>query len=355
MSTHAPLGRIGRASRWLGLFAVLALTMGVAVATGPVSIPFDRVAGTVLRPLGVPLPALSPDQAQVLFALRLPRVLLGALVGAALAVSGAVLQGLFRNPLVDPALIGVSSGGALGVASVLIAAPGLVATWPLWAASLAPSVAAFAGGLAATLIVLRLATSGGRTDMAALLLAGIAINALAGAVLGLFSVVSTDAQLRNLTFWTFGGLGGATWKMIALVAPVLAVALVWLLRQRQALDAFLLGEVEAAHLGHAVDRVRLHAIAAAALAVGTTVAVAGLIGFVGLVVPHLVRLAIGPMHGRLVPAAALLGATLVVAADLAARMVLAPAELPVGIVTALIGAPFFLVLLVRERNSAGAH
>jgi iron complex transport system permease protein len=326
--------------------------MLVATATGPMAIAPERVAGALLRPLGFAHPELSPEQTQVLLGLRLPRVVLAALTGAALGVAGAALQGLFRNPLVDPGLIGVSSGGALGVALVLVGAADAVARAPAWCQPLALPVAAFAGGLGVTLLVHRLASARGRTDVALLLLCGIAVNALAWALLGLASVVSTDAQLRNLTFWTFGGLGGATWTAVTSVAPILGVAGVLVARQSAALDAFLIGEAEAAHLGHHVERVRRGTIAGAALAVGATVAVAGLIGFVGLVVPHLARILLGPIHSRLLPASALLGAGLLVLADTVARTVIAPAELPVGIVTAMIGAPFFLVLLLGARRGA---
>jgi iron complex transport system permease protein len=332
-----------------GLAGALVAMMLIAAAVGPMAIAPERVFGALLRPIGLTDSGLSHEQAQVLLTLRLPRIALAALTGAALAIAGASLQGLFRNPLVDPGLIGVSSGSALGVAIVLVGASAFTAL-PAWFQPLLLPVAAFGGGIAATLLVHRLATSGRRTDTALLLLAGLAVNALVGALLGLASVVSTDAQLRNFTFWTFGGLGGATWTSVLSVLVIAGVSAFLLVRQSSALDAFLIGEAEAAHLGHRVERVRRTTIAAAALAVGATVAVAGLIGFVGLVVPHLVRLVLGPLHARLLPAAALLGAALLVLADTVARTVIAPAELPVGIVTALIGAPFFMALLIGNRR-----
>lgn len=336
------------------LAAGLLAAMLVAMAVGPMAIAPGRIVGSLLGTVGFETGVMSPEQSQVLFALRMPRVILASLTGAALAISGAALQGLFRNPLVDPGLIGVSSGGALGVAFVLVLAAGALTSLPTWSAPLVTPLAAFAGGLAATLLVQRLARAGGRTDVSLLLLAGIAVNALAGALLGLASVVSTDAQLRNLTFWTLGGLGGATWTSVAAVLPVILVAGALLFRQGQALDAFLLGDAEAGHLGHRVERVRRVIVIGAALAVGATVAVAGLIGFVGLVVPHVARSVLGPLHARLLPAAALLGAALVVTADALARIVIAPAEIPVGIVTAAVGAPFFVALLARRRNEAVA-
>ncbi len=332
----------------------LVLAMLGAAAVGPMTIPPPRIAGSLLRAVGLDAVGMTPEQTQVVWALRLPRVALAALTGAALAIAGVALQGLFRNPLVDPGLIGVSSGGALGVALVLVVASGGWAALPAWAVPLVTPLAAFAGGLVATVLVHRLASGRGRTDVALLLLAGIAVNALAGAVLGLASVVSTDAQLRNFTFWTLGGLGGATWTSVLAVLPVLGVAGALIFGQGGGLDALLLGDAEAAHLGTRVERLRHRVIVGAALAVGATVAVAGLIGFVGLVVPHLARLTLGPLHRRLLPAAALLGAALVVVADATARIVVAPAEIPVGIVTAAVGAPFFVALLLRRRREAFA-
>ena len=340
-----------RAIVFVGLGALLVVGMAASVATGAVRLSPSEVAGVLARALGLPgaWPDAPPQHAAVLLSIRLPRVLLGVVVGAGLAVSGAVMQGLFRNPLADPGLVGVSSGAALGAAAAIVlgasaAAPAL-ALGPA-----AVALGAFGGGLATTLVVYRIATRrGAGTSVATMLLAGIAVNALCGAGVGALVLFADDGQLRDLTFWTLGSLGGATWGALAVAAPLVGAVLVaapWLAR---ALDAMLLGESEARHLGVHTDRVKALAIGLAALAAAAATAVAGLVGFVGLVAPHLVRLALGPAHRALLPASALAGAALLVWADLGGRLLLAPQEVPIGIVTALVGGPFFLWLLARER------
>ena len=330
----------------LALALVVAVVVGVGV--GSVWIAPADVLALIGRRLGLGTGAGVPEtQALVLEAIRLPRVVLGVLVGAALAVSGALMQGLFRNPLAEPGLAGVSAGSALAAASWIVLGVGIELA-PVLAAN-ALAWAAFAGGLATAALVYRLATHGGRTRVATLLLAGVAVSAIAGAAVGLLVTVASDAQLRTLTFWSLGSLGGATWAGLAGAAPLLlapVVAAPWLAR---GLNALLLGESEAFHLGIRVQRVKRVALVLAALGTGASVAVAGAIGFVGLVVPHLVRLALGPDHRTLLPASALLGATLLLVADLVSRTVAAPLELPIGVVTSLVGGPFFLWLLLRER------
>lgn len=343
-------GRRGRARRvgvLAGLAGLLALVALAALGTGAVAIGPGQVLAILADRVGLALPVpFEQRQALVLLNIRLPRVLLGMLVGAGLAVSGAAMQGLFRNPLADPGLIGVSSGAALGAVTVIVLGASLSTAL---GAVLLPS-AAFLGGAVATVVVYRLATSSGRTSVATMLLAGIALNALAGAGTGVLTFVADDAQLRDLTFWTLGSLGGATWSALAVLAPcILACVLAAPLLARP-LNVMLLGEQEATHLGIDAQRVKRLVVAGAALCVGAAVAVSGIIGFVGLVVPHLLRLAVGPDHRTLLPGSALLGAALLVAADLLARTVVAPAELPLGIVTALVGGPFFLWLLLRQKQ-----
>ena len=338
-----------------GLGVLLVAGALLSVAVGAVGLRPAQLVGILMAQsgLGAASPtgaaAFTDQQASVLLAIRLPRVLLSVVVGAGLAVSGAVMQGLFRNPLADPGLVGVSSGAALGAAGAIV----LGATWGVPAAgALGPvlvAVAAFAGGLATAFVVYRIATARGRTSVTTMLLAGIAVNALCGAGVGALVLFADDGQLRDLTFWTLGSLGGATWGALAIAAPLVGAAVVaspWLAR---ALDALLLGEAEARHLGVRTERVKAIAVTLAALAVAAATAVSGLIGFVGLVAPHLVRLLLGPGHRALLPASALAGAVLLVFADLVGRTVLAPVEVPIGIVTAVAGAPFFLALLMRER------
>ncbi len=333
-----------------GLGVSLVGTMILAVGIGAVAIAPDQVVGILLDGIGFPIGvAFSDQQALVLTGIRLPRVLLGALVGAGLAVSGALMQGLFRNPLADPALVGVSSGAALGASTMIVfgsllpgAVVGALGTWGI-------ALAAFGGGLVVTVVVYQIASRGSHTSVATMLLAGIALNALCGAAMGMLVLLSDDNQLRDLTFWTLGSLGGASWQTVAVVAPMIGVVLAASPYLARSLNALLLGEAEARHLGVRVESVKRLTIGLAALAVGAATAVAGLIGFVGLVVPHLVRLALGPDHRMLLPASALSGALLLVAADVLARVVAAPAEVPIGILTALGGAPFFLALL-RTRG-----
>lgn len=330
----------------LGGFAV-ALGLGAlaSAATGAVSISPAQTLAVLAGALGLEDAAwasVTDQQRAVLLSIRLPRVALGAVVGAGLAASGAVLQGLFRNALADPALVGVSSGSALGAAVAIVLGLGVLGPG-------AVAVAAFAGGLAMTAVVYQIGTHRGQTSVTTMLLAGIAVNALCGAGIGALILFADDGQLRDLTFWTLGSLGGATWATVGVTALSVAVALAatpWLARS---LDAMLLGEAEAGHLGVRTQRVKGVAVTLAALAVAVATAAAGLIGFVGLVGPHVVRLLLGPGHRVLLPGAALAGAALVVGADLASRIVLAPQEVPIGIVTALVGAPFFLWLLLRER------
>ena len=289
----------------------------------------------------------------MLFELRLPRVLLAGLVGAGLALAGASAQGLFRNPLADPALIGVAMGAVAGGVVWIVFSQTLlpgVADW-LRAASL--PLVAIAAGLATTVAVYRLASRGGSTDVATLLLGGIAINALAAAITGICVFASDDQQLRDLSFWTLGSFSAASWSTTATVAVLLLIPGIAILRRADALNALALGEDNAYCLGTDIAGLKRQLIVGIAIVTSASVAFCGVIAFVGLVAPHMVRLVLGPDHRVLLPGSALLGAALLVLADLAARTLVVPAELPVGIVTSLIGAPFFLYLLARRRGIAG--
>jgi iron complex transport system permease protein len=320
----------------LGVLFLLALLLEILL--GPVSIPAGRLLHLLFGAAG------DATEAAVLWQIRLPRALLAVAVGAALGLSGAAQQGLFRNQLADPALIGVSAGAALAaVAGIVFTAP-LHAVLPVPPGLLVP-VLAFGGGLAATFIALRLAGA----DTAGLLLAGIAVNAACGAATGLLITLSDDRQLRDITFWTMGSLASGGWAggTVTLLACLIAAALI--LPAAPALDALLLGEREAGWLGVRVERLRLRVVVATALAVGAAVAASGIIGFVGLVVPHLLRLLGSSRHGLVLGGSALLGAALLLLADTLARGIAAPAELPVGLVTSALGAPFFIMLLWRGR------
>ena len=333
----------------LGLLLVLVLWLSLAL--GPVSLPLGDTLRAALRLLGLPFEAdASIQQAELILSqIRMPRTLLGLAVGMVLALCGVAMQGLFRNPLADPGLVGVSSGAALGAAVAIVGGAAFGGLPEAFAPYLL-SACAFVGGLLVTALVYRLGRRDGQTNVATMLLAGIALTALAGAAIGLFTYLADDATLRTLTFWNLGSLNGASYaRLWPLLLATLAVAL-WLPRRARALNALLLGESEARHLGFDVERLKRELVFCTALGVGAAVAAAGLIGFIGLVVPHLMRLLVGPDHRLLLPASALAGASLLLLADLVARLALAPAELPIGIVTALIGAPFFLYLLVRGRS-----
>jgi iron complex transport system permease protein len=336
------------------LAGVLLVALVVSAGIGAFPIAPAAVLGVLLDTLGAPaaLP-FTEQQEAVLITIRLPRVLLAAVVGASLAVSGAVLQGLFRNPLADPALIGVSSGAALFAAGAIVLSAGPLAGVGSALGGMLLPLAAFGGGLLATLLIYNLARRDGATALSVMLLAGIALSNLALAGIGLFSHLSTDEQLRNITFWMFGSLASASWPILATLVPTVAVGAIVLLRLAAPLDALALGESEAAHLGVSTQSVKRRVVVCSALLVGALTAVTGIIGFIGLIAPHMVRLALGPSHRLLLPAAALTGAILVVAADSVARVVVAPAELPLGVLTAFVGAPVFLALLARSHRSGG--
>ena len=285
----------------------------------------------------------------ILFDIRLPRILLAIFVGAVLASTGAVMQGLFRNPLADPSLIGVSSGASVGASLMIVTAGGFIQGGALVGLSLV-SIGAFVGGFTATLLVYRLATSGMGTSVTTMLLAGIAIGALAGALNSLLSYFSDNDMLRQISLWQMGNLSGASWLKVSIMGVVTILLMGLFPRDSRALNALLLGESEARHLGINVQRVKRRLIVLTALGVGVSVAVAGLVGFVGLIMPHIIRLMIGPDHRWLIPASGLAGAILLVVADSLARVVVIPAELPTGILTAILGAPFFVALLLQQRK-----
>ncbi|MDX6695490.1 MAG: heme transport system permease protein [Blastocatellia bacterium] len=335
----------------LALVGLLLVVAFLAVDKGAVEISLLQCLSIIGRRVGLHLPwQFTAQQEATLLYIRLPRVTLGLIVGAGLGVSGAAMQGLFRNPLADPSLIGISSGAALAATMVVIIGDAVAFSLPPVLQLFVFPFAAFAGALVTTMLVYRLATIAGQTIVATLLLAGIAINALAQAFSGFLTFYATDTQIRSLTFWKLGSLGGATWTSVLVAAPFVLLPLLLFPRLARPLNALLLGESEAGHLGFDVERVKRLVVVMVALVVGVGVALTGLIGFVGLVVPHLLRLMIGPDHRALLPGSALLGASLLVGADLVARTVVAPAELPIGILTAITGAPFFLWLLLRDRK-----
>lgn len=329
----------------LGLAALLAVTAIVSLGIGASGTSLWTALAQTIRG-----EEIGTREAVVLFDIRLPRLALGVAVGAALAVSGAVMQGLFRNPLADPGLVGVGAGAGLGAITAIVLGSLLpLALQDALSYYLVP-LAAFFGGWATTLLLYRLSTQRGRTSVAVMLLGGIALGALAGAISGILIYMADDAQLRDLTFWGLGSLAGATWDKVFIAGPLILLALATTPFLARSLNALALGESPANHLGIPVQRMKNISILTVAAATGAAVAVSGGIGFVGIVVPHLLRILIGPDHRYLLPCAALLGATLLIAADMISRTIIAPAELPIGIVTATLGGPFFLWILLRNRS-----
>jgi iron complex transport system permease protein len=329
-----------------GLVLGLVVTVVASLCIGAVKIPLPDVLASLFGT------AEDSRYQSVFWQLRMPRIAMGFLVGGTLSVAGVLMQGMFRNPLADPALIGASSGGALGAVFVIVLAHRFFPDIPLLSDLRLLPLAAFAGALVVTGLVQRLSNVGGYTAVATLLLVGVAINALANSVIGLATFLSTDAQLRTLSFWTLGSLGAADWKVVAYTAPFCLTLIVLAPLWGGALNAIALGEAEAGHLGFSVEKVKLILIVLTAAGVGASVAFTGIILFVGLVVPHLMRTMIGPDHRWLIPGAALLGAIVLIGSDTMARTMLAPAELPIGVITAGFGTPFFLFMLLRQRRRA---
>ena len=332
------------------LLIVLVITLPLCIVLGLGSGAVSLAPGDIFAGLQATLKGSADTQAALIVGqIRLPRVLLAALMGATLAMSGAATQGLFRNPLADPSLIGVTAGASLGAALVIVLGGSMLEGYT---ALTLVSVGAFAGGAIAVVFVYRLATSSNGTSVATMLLAGIAITALAGALGSLLEFYADNAMLRRISLWKMGGLDGANYSRLLIAAGVSTAMLVALPRYAGTLNALLLGESEARHLGINVNRAKIALITWVAVGVGTSVALVGTIAFVGLVVPHIVRMLVGPDHHTLLPASALAGAILLVVADTLSRTVIAPTELPVGIITAIIGVPFFISLL-RQRHHYG--
>tara|TARA_Y100001936_G_scaffold253301_1_gene317155 strand:+ start:3243 stop:4280 length:1038 start_codon:yes stop_codon:yes gene_type:complete len=293
-------------------------------------------------------PSESSIQKTVLFEIRIPRVLLAGFVGASLGLSGASLQGLFRNPLADPGLIGVSAGAALGAALVIVLGSTYIPAYIF--NTLALPISAVAGA-ALVISLLYFFTRGfGYQGITYMLLIGIAVNAFASVGIGILTFISTDSELRGLTFWTMGSFGGASWQIILPALMIIILSMLWMIPSSRKLDLLQLGEPEAYRLGIDVQKLKFKVIVSSAITVGISVSLSGMIGFVGLVVPHLVRLLGGVNHSYLLPASAFLGASLMMGADLLSRLLIAPAELPVGLITSAIGAPFFLWLIFRSRR-----
>lgn len=332
------------------LACVFVAAAGVtSLAIGPVVIAPARVVAVLFHATD-PAQGDAARDAVIVLDIRLPRTVLAILVGAATAVAGAVMQGLFRNPLADPGIVGVSSGAALAAALWIVLGASALGGALGPAAGLGLPLAAFLGGLLATALLQLIATREGRTSVVIVLLAGIALTGFASAMTGLLIFVSSDQELRDFSFWMLGSLGGATWVKVVLTLPFALGLALLSVRLARGLDVLALGETDAHYSGVAVERIKRSAMIGVAAGAGAAVAVSGVIAFFGLMVPHLVRLTLGPGHRLLLPVAALAGAGLLTLADVFARTVAAPAELPLGVVTAAVGAPLMLWLLVRRMR-----
>lgn len=334
------------------LAAVVVVGITLSAVTGQLPITPGEVVGSLLRALGIDNGWASDDTTieSTLWVVRFPRIVMGLAVGAALAVAGAVMQAIFGNPLAEPGVVGVSSGAAFGAAlGIVLGSFGLGFFTTSWATA----GLAFAGGLGATLLVYTVSRSNGRTEVVTLLLTGIAINAFAGAGLAFLLFAGTAASREQIVFWQLGSLNGSRWVEVGIVTVVSVAGLVVALLIAGRLNLLALGERSARHLGVNVEALRVGAIVLVALLTGVAVAFCGIIAFVGLVVPHIIRMAIGPSHRPLILASAIGGGALLVYADLVARTVVAGADLPIGMLTSLIGGPFFFFLLYRQRKRSG--
>jgi iron complex transport system permease protein len=325
------------------LFTVATVSIGRGAV--PIS-PTNVLRILASRLTGLHVTGIDAQEGAVLWTIRLPRVVLAITIGAALGISGASLQGIFRNPLADPGLIGVSSGAALGAVISIVWGVSFAGIWTT-------PLVAFGAAIVMSGAVFAISNRHGRVDVVSLILSGLAMNALAGAAIGFATSVATASQLRDITFWQLGSVGGASWTLVAASFPFIVLALVVLPTMARRLDILALGEREARHLGVSVFSTQIIVIGFAALAAAASVAVAGVLGFVGLVVPHLIRLINGPSHRVLLPASAIAGAAVLTAADLVARTAAAPREIPLGVMTALLGAPLFLWLIRSTRHRLG--
>lgn len=343
-SRHA----IVSATLFIGLWVALILALLVSAGTGQLAIPPQEVLGSILSRVGIdflPMPS-HPAGDSALWSIRFPRVAMAALVGAGLAISGLLMQAIFGNPLAEPGVIGISAGAAVGAGIGIVFGLSIFGSWTI-------AALAFVAGLIATLTVYMVSRADGKTEVVTLVLTGIAVNAIAGAAIALLTFLGDTQSREQIVFWQLGSIANSRWEQVIVVAPVIILGLVVALFVARSLDLLSLGERNARHLGVNVEALRLGVIVLVALLVGASVAFAGIISFVGLVIPHLMRMILGPAHRPLVWASALGGALLLTLADLAARTLVPMADLPIGMLTALVGGPFFFWLLRRTRKRAG--
>lgn len=330
------------------LWAALIISLLLSAGIGQFTIPPLDVLGSLLNRVGIDWLAMpeNPSADQTLWAIRFPRVAMAALVGAGLAVSGLLMQAVFGNPLAEPGVIGISSGAAVGAGVSIVFGLNAFGNW-------STAIFAFLAGLAATFLVYTMSRTEGKTEVVTLVLTGIAVNAIAGAGIALLTFLGDTQSREQIVFWQLGSMSGSRWDQVSVVTPVIIVGIIVAMLVAQKLDLLALGERNARHLGVNVEALRIGVIVLVALLVGVSVAFAGIISFVGLVIPHLMRMILGPAHRPLVWASVLGGAVLMTLADLAARTLVPMADLPIGMLTALVGGPFFFWLLRRTRKRAG--
>jgi iron complex transport system permease protein len=348
-----------RSTSYRGTYALLFLLLVGAVvasaAIGAFTFPPRRILSYIAQAAGwVPVVDADTLGRNVFFQLRLPRVLMSGLTGAVLGVSGTLMQGLFRNPIVEPGLAGTSAGAAFGAALVFVFGGGTALAFTTTLGVFAVPALAFIGAFGATMLVYRISLSFGKVNVFTLLLAGIAVNAVCAAGTGFLSYVARDPQARNITYWKLGTFTTADWRGVTLVAVCFVVCFFWSLRSGKALNALMLGEDEAALLGIDPSRLIMRLLLINTAMVAAATAMVGVIAFVGLVIPHVLRMLRSSDYTFLLPASALLGALSMEVVDVVARMVIPPAELPVGIITAVVGAPVFLWILLREQRNGSS-
>lgn len=342
---------IKKLSLYISLSLALFLAAAFSLGLGAVKIPVTDVLLILARKAGFfSEHGVSIQHEGVMNIVRLPRVVLGILVGAALGISGAAVQGIFRNPLAEPGLIGISAGASLMAVLVIVLEMALFAGLSNLLGYYLLAFGAFAGAGIAAMVVYQISRTDGKSNVATMLLAGIAINALAGALTGLITYMADDQQLRNITFWMLGSLAGATWETVLAILPFVFLPVLILPYMGKALNAFALGETQANQIGLRVNRIKRNVVILSTLAVGASVAVSGIIGFVGLLVPHTIRLLIGVDNKYVLPASALMGALMLTLADMLCRTIIAPIELPIGVITALLGTPLFLYILIKDKK-----
>ena len=334
----------------LSLLVLLLVCFVVNLSVGNVSVPISHVFGSLIEKVGIQTDLKITDiEYHVVYNIRFPRAVYSCLIGAGLAVSGAALQGIFRNPLVDSALIGISTGASL-FASLFILFNGLVPWLIFFNEGFSLSIVAFAGGSFVAFIVYRLSLSNGEINSLTLILAGIALNALTAALTGLLTFFATDDELRDLTFWTLGSLGSANNDSVLLLLVFTLVPMTVIFFQAKALNVLALGESNALYMGYKVKTIKMLVIICSTCMVGSAVSMAGVIGFIGLVVPHIIRIVSGPNHRLLLPFSAFFGAILLSVADMISRTILPPTEVPIGIITALMGTPIFIAIIFKHKR-----